>query len=97
MNPNPEHQLAEVLRQTRMLLALPGNDFGWSHWNSMEEALCEFDALVDPINKGDAPPLSELGRLFVPTGSIQEVSINSGWGEEFLALAQRFDTLIKKM
>jgi hypothetical protein len=29
--------------------------------------------------------------LFAPTGTIQEISIDNGWGEEFLALAQMTD------
>jgi len=29
--------------------------------------------------------------LFAPTGPIQEVSLSSGWGQEFLELAERFD------
>ena len=29
--------------------------------------------------------------LFAPTGPIQEVSLSSGWGKEFLALSERFD------
>ena len=29
--------------------------------------------------------------LFAPTGPMQELSIDSGWGQEFIALADRFD------
>lgn len=29
--------------------------------------------------------------FFIPTGPLQEVSISSGWGDEFCALADRFD------
>jgi len=29
--------------------------------------------------------------LFLPTGPIQEVSLSSGWGNELVALADRFD------
>jgi hypothetical protein len=29
--------------------------------------------------------------LFLPTGPMQEVSLSSGWGDEFVALADRFD------
>jgi hypothetical protein len=29
--------------------------------------------------------------LFAPTGPIREVSLSSGWAEESLALAERFD------
>ena len=35
--------------------------------------------------------------LFAPTGPVQEVSISSGWGEEFLTLASRFDTELSRI
>jgi hypothetical protein len=35
--------------------------------------------------------VSNLSWLFAPTGPLQEVSLNSGWGAEFLALVARFD------
>jgi hypothetical protein len=34
--------------------------------------------------------------LFAPTGPIQEVSISSGWGNEFLDLAERFDRAVQR-
>lgn len=91
-NPNA---MEAVLHQTRQLLARPDNNFGWSHWNSIEEALREFDALAEQLQAGDKSRERELELLFAPTGSIQEVSLSSGWGEEFLDLAARFDALIK--
>jgi hypothetical protein len=41
-----------------------------------------------PINKG------ELTFLFLPTGPLQDTSIDNGWGDEFVALAARFDSAI---
>ena len=41
-----------------------------------------------PINKG------ELTVLFLPTGPLQDTSIDNGWGDEFVALAARFDGAI---
>ncbi len=41
----------------------------------------------------DGPTLS----CCAPTGSIQEVSVSSGWGEEFLAVSERFDAVIKRV
>jgi hypothetical protein len=32
--------------------------------------------------------------LFLPTGPVQEVSLSGGWGDEFVALADRFDTAV---
>ncbi|WTW93172.1 hypothetical protein OG216_07165 [Streptomycetaceae bacterium NBC_01309] len=81
--------LADVLGRVRELIALPGNDFGWSGWDDAAEALQEFDALVADIEAGGRPAAMRL--LFLPTGALQELSISSGWGEEYLELAARFD------
>lgn len=86
-----QRELIAVLREARSWLALPGNEFSWSHWNSPDEASREIDELIASIEAGIMPERMKLALLFAPTGSIQEVSESSGWGTEFLALAQRFD------
>jgi hypothetical protein len=91
------HELVEVLRETRELVARPANEFVWSRWDDAADALREFDALVARIESGDTSRRSDLELLFAPTGSIQVVSISSGWGEEFLALSERFDAVIKSV
>jgi len=35
-----------------------------------------------------------LKLLFLPTGPLQDTSIDNGWGDEFVALAARFDSAI---
>jgi hypothetical protein len=57
----------------------------------------EFDAFITQIESGDTSRRSDLELLFAPTGSIQEVSISSGWSQEFLALSARFDAVIKRV
>jgi hypothetical protein len=91
------NELVEVLRETREFLARPDNNFIWSHWDGAADALREFDALVAQIESGDTSRRSDLELLFAPTGSIQEVSISSGWGEEFLTLSARLDAVIKRV
>jgi hypothetical protein len=90
-------ELVEVLRETRELLARPDNNFIWSYWDSATDALLELDAFITQIESGDTSGRSDLKLLFAPAGSIQEVSISSGWGQEFLALSARFDAVIKKV
>src|SRR5579884_3833166 len=87
-------QLAQILREARSLLALPGNDFVWSRWADAAEALRELDPLIAAVEIGPLPERLDLTVLFAPTGSIQEVSINSGWSIEFLALSARFDAAV---
>ena len=84
-------ELAEVLREARFLLARQGNDFAWSHWEGRDDALRELDEKIAAVMDGPLPERAGLSILFAPTGSIQEVSVSSGWGQEFLTLAARFD------
>lgn len=82
------HELIRVMEDTRVYLAMEGNDFSWSSWIDQEHALAELDSILAAMKKGSVPAIH---ILFAPTGPIQEVSLSSGWGAEFLALAQRFD------
>lgn len=84
-------RLISVFEETRELLADPDNDFFWSSWVGCEDALREIDRILFSLWGGVLPESLSMTVLFAPTGPIQEVSVNSGWGKEFLALADRFD------
>ncbi|HUJ60410.1 MAG TPA: hypothetical protein VLX92_18035 [Kofleriaceae bacterium] len=90
-------ELLDVLRQVRAALARPGNDFTWSSWEDAAAATMEVDAYITTLEAGWLPPRMELAVLFAPTGPIQEVSLQSGWSEEFLALSDRFDRAEEKV
>jgi hypothetical protein len=83
--------MADALREIRALLARPDNDFLWSSWEDADVALAEIDGLLASI-EGGAPLGRSVGSvLFAPTGPIQEVALGSGWGDEFIAIADRWD------
>jgi len=89
--------LIDVLLEARTLLSRPDNDFSRSTWDDAAEAVAEIDAALKRVRADDVAP----GRmpiaitvLFAPTGPLQEVALSSGWGDEFLAVADRFDTAI---
>jgi len=81
-------KLIGILEEARALIAQDGNDFLWSSWIDQGHAIAEIDSIIAELNGGSVP---EIGVLFAPTGPIQEVSLSSGWGNEFLELAERFD------
>jgi hypothetical protein len=83
--------LTVVLLEARVLLANPENNFLWSSWEDSSEALEEIDGLLVQLKAGEFPSAGSLRVLFLPTGPIQEVSLSSGWGDEFLELANKFD------
>jgi len=81
-------KLIAILKETRTFLALAENDFSWSSWVDQDQATSEIDSIIAELEHGSVP---DINTLFAPTGPIQEVSIDSGWGIEFLELAERFD------
>src|SRR5687767_11713013 len=91
-----EQKLVEVLREARQFLGRPGNDFAWSSWEDAPSALSEIDGIIARIEAGNLPQRSDIEVLFLPTGPIQEVSVSSGWGQEFLELASRLDRAVSK-
>jgi hypothetical protein len=88
-------RLIEVLWEAREFLARADNDFAWSSWKDAPAALREIDGIVSRIESGHMPKRSDIELLFLPTGPIQEVSVSSGWGQEFVELASRFDAAIE--
>jgi hypothetical protein len=88
-------ELIDVLCKAKDFLAMPGNDFVWSSWDDAQAALSEIDQLIATIKSGQLPSMLDITVLFAPTGPIQEVSLSSGWGEEFLDLAERFDAVVE--
>jgi len=91
---NSIDELIHILRDTQALLKLPTNDFAWSSWEDADAATREIDGYIRQIEAGNYSSILKLRMLFAPTGQIQDVSI-SGWGNEFLLLAERFDQVIK--
>lgn len=89
--PDPRVALAHVLRSAAELLSLPDNDFAWSSWANQAAAVAEIEAMLALVEAGELPDRTSVSVLFAPTGPIQEVSLNSGWGDAFLKLAERYD------
>jgi hypothetical protein len=83
--------LIGVLFEARQWLACQENDFSWSSWDDAFAALAAVDGLISELRLGSMPPKLDLEALFAPTGPIQEVSLSSGWGEQFLSLASRLE------
>jgi hypothetical protein len=81
-------QVQSLLAELRGLLASSDNDFAWSRWASASDALKDFDAVVA------SGGTRELLYLLAPTGSLQEVSMSSGWGDEFVRIANDIESML---
>lgn len=90
-------ELTSILLRVRELLSLPDANFDWSSWPDAPTAIREIDRLLSKVENGAIVPASEIRFLFFPTGPIQEVSLSSGWADEFLDLADRIDLVLGRM
>jgi len=65
----------------------------WSHM-PVEEILRRLEIEVAKAKNLKPLDVNLLDRLFAPTGVIQEISIDNGWGTKFLRLSQVVDEFI---
>lgn len=89
-------ELAAVLRRIAELIGRDDVDTAWSAYET-DELRSEIGLFLLKAEAG--LPLDEAERghlrfLFLPTGPLQETSISSGWADEFLTLATRFDNAL---
>ena len=82
-------KLIAVFEEARRLASLPGNDFSWSGWEEASDAQVELDAILGHLRAGSLSSYMDI--VFLPTGPLQELSLSSGWGDEFVSLADRYD------
>ncbi|MDG9930056.1 MULTISPECIES: hypothetical protein [unclassified Pseudomonas] len=88
---NPLESLVHLLESVLELLSLPDNDFLWSFWKDEDEAKRDIVELIGTLRNGALPEKVKVSGLFVPTGPLQEVSLGSGWGDAFIAVAAKYD------
>lgn len=88
-----DSELTAVLRRVAELIGRADADTSWSTYEP-DELRSEIGSLLRKAENGASLSAAERGQLrflFLPTGPLQEVSVSSGWAEEYLVLAARFD------
>jgi hypothetical protein len=94
---DPVASLIAVLTAASECLSQGDDGFVWSRWDDAEEARAEIRDLVRALRGRGLPDRTPYDALFAPTGPLQEVSIGGGWGDDFLALAERFDRVAARV
>lgn len=67
-----------------------------SDWSNVpvEETIRRLEAEVAKARSLKPMDVNLLDQLFAPTGAIQEISIDNGWGTKFLRLSEVVDEFI---
>ena len=59
---------------------------------NISEVRFEITQQLEMLKKEEKPDYSKLKGLFAPTSVLQEISIDNGWADAFISLAERFDS-----
>lgn len=87
-------KLLDVLIETRDNINLYNTNLISTPYKNVSECLSVVDELIDDFKKGTIGTIERAILLFAPTGIFQEISIDSGWGDKFIEISNRFDELI---
>lgn len=88
-------RLVDLILVIRNLINSPGTEVTWSKYKTVEEALLELDLYKKRLIQRDISVISEMKTLFAPTGSLQEISIDSCWSNYFIELSSLFDDIVE--
>lgn len=69
----------------------------WAGYDSGKELLFDLNADIEKIRFCDFETLERLNLEFAPTSTYQEVSLSNGWADEYLVLAEQFDSLYRRI
>ncbi|MGX7666650.1 hypothetical protein [Flavobacterium pedocola] len=72
-------------------------DTVWAGFDSSEKLKSEIILDIEKIEFCDYETLEKVKVDFLPTSTYQELSISNGWGEEYLEIASKFDSLYSKI
>jgi hypothetical protein len=88
----PTQAIIEIIENIRNRLT-EETDIVWTRYNSVLEIQIEIESVLQALQDGDVTVLDDFRMHFGPTSTFQEISISNGWGEEFLHLANDFESL----
>lgn len=57
---------------------------------SVDELIRQIESEIEKTRNSQSIDYMNLRCIFAPTGSLQDTSIDNGWGEEFLEIAKIF-------
>lgn len=66
----------------------------WTKYDTIDELFEDLKKIKIGVYNQNPEAMENLKSLFAPTGSFQEMSIDNGWGDEFIKLSDHFDSII---
>jgi hypothetical protein len=87
-------RLVAIIDELLSIVQSGPQDVDWQPWYEDERQLIDdLRDHADRARRGDGSRLPELKFMLAPTGALNEVAFSSGWGDDYVRLADHFDAL----
>lgn len=89
-------ELLDVVNEVIAICEASPQHVDWAGYQDQGELLEDLHDHARRLRAGDTSRLSELRVLFLPSGPLQDIAIDSGWHNKYMTLASRFDELSRR-
>ncbi len=86
-----------IVESIKDIIKAPDTDMLHSGFGTPEDLNKELDKHIQKLSKEDFSKLDDLIILFAPTSDLQEISVDSGWGNLYIKLSEKFDIAINNL
>ena len=87
----------KILETIKKIIQSPETDIFRSRFDTNEVVVNELENHINKLREENFDNIENLIILFAPTSDLQEISLSSGWGKQFLSISERFDHAIKDL
>jgi hypothetical protein len=94
---SPVQDVIDILNEVIRIIESGEANVTWPGYGTVDDALLDLADHIDRLAQNDLSKRKELEILFAPTGALQEISLSSGWSEQFLSMAERFDRAMQQV
>lgn len=91
-------QLICVIKRVKKNVS-ENSDMTYCHYETPAELIEALDKYIMELNNENMNVIDDLSVEFAPTSNLQEHSMGNGWSDEYLIIAEEFDSiqrLVKK-
>lgn len=85
-------ELTEIIEQVKKKIT-DHSDMVWTRYVNAKQLRDELELYTRQLQNGDTSSVEKIKFLFLPTATLQEHSIFNGWADEYLKLAEKFDSI----
>lgn len=87
--------IIKVLEEVKKIIQKYEIDLSWSTYRHEKDLVDDLDTYISQLRNNDYSCIKNIKYLFAPTGDLQEISLSSGFSEEYLQLSNVIDKNIK--